>query len=47
VQRRIKADRLAQARLEYANDPQPSRLAYGPTTRKQFLQHLAGQTGPS
>jgi predicted TIM-barrel fold metal-dependent hydrolase len=47
VQRRIKLDRVAQARLEYANDPRPSRLAYGPTTRKQFLKHLAGQTGPS
>jgi uncharacterized protein len=47
VQRRIKQDRVAAARLEYANDPRPSRLAYGPTTRAQFLRHLAQQNGPA
>jgi uncharacterized protein len=47
VQRRIKRDRVAQARLEYANEPSPSGLAYGPTTRAQFLRHLSRQTGPA
>jgi predicted TIM-barrel fold metal-dependent hydrolase len=47
VQRRIRGDRVAQARAEYANDPRPSGLSYGPRTRAQFLRHLARQTGPS
>jgi hypothetical protein len=47
VKRRLRGDRVAQARLEYANDPQPSGWTYGPRTRAQFLRHLARQTGPA
>ena len=47
VQRRIRMDRVSAARREYANAPSPSGLAYGPTTRGQFLRHLAQQTGPA
>jgi predicted TIM-barrel fold metal-dependent hydrolase len=47
VQRRLRGDRVAQARLEYRNDPQPTGLTYGPRTRAQFLRHLARQVGPA
>lgn len=47
VRRRLRGDRVAQARLEYANDPQPTHLTYGPRTRAQFLRHLAKQVGPA
>jgi len=47
VKRRLRGDRVAQARLDYANDPQPSGLTYGPRTRAQFLRHLARQSGPA
>ncbi len=45
--RRLRGDRVSQARIEYANDPQPSGLTYGPRTRAQFLGFLARHTGPS
>ncbi|HET7292397.1 MAG TPA: amidohydrolase family protein [Vicinamibacteria bacterium] len=47
VRRRLRGDRVAQARADYANDPRPSGLTYGPRTRAQFLRHLARQTGPA
>lgn len=47
VKRRLRGDRVAQALTEYANDPLPSGLTYGPRTRSQFLRHLARQTGPA
>ena len=47
VKRRLRGDRVAQALAEYANDPLPSGMTYGPRTRSQFLRHLARQTGPA
>jgi len=47
AKRRLRGDRVAQARADYANDPRPSGLTYGPRTRSQFLRHLARQTGPA
>jgi hypothetical protein len=45
VQKRMQADPVQQAQQNYANNPDPSFLTYGPRTRREFLNLLASGQG--
>jgi hypothetical protein len=45
LQRHVRADRVAKARAEYRQHPDPAFVTYGPKTRREFLNLLSWEGG--